>query len=79
MCVCVFVRFPLLGLDKRKAKVAGWGRRFTSGKYTTDNGLSNCMTTEEGPVDSRFEYCNTKKVNISYIGKFIKTFLKYRK
>ena len=57
-------------MDKEAAKIAGWGRRFTFGKHpdgsvgSVDNPtvLSSCMTSEKGPLDTRFEHCDTTKV-----------------
>jgi hypothetical protein len=43
----------------------GTGQR--PGTYTNPTNKSSCMTTEEGPVDSRFEYCDTQKVILSQL------------
>ena len=58
-------------------KTAGYGLQFTfgnhdskgarPGSYEDPTKKSSCMTTEEGPVDSRFEYCDTQKVNLSQL------------
>ena len=62
-------------LHQKKVHTAGYGVQFDYGEhdptgdhpgtYTNPTKKSSCMTTEEGPVDSRFEYCDTQKVNLS--------------
>ena len=57
-------------MDKEAAKIAGWGFRFVSktlpdGSTGTVNNpavLSSCMTSEKGPLDTRFKHCDTTKV-----------------
>ena len=57
-------------MDKEAAKIAGWGRRFTFGKHPDGSigsvdkptALSSCMTSEKGPLDTRFKHCDTTKV-----------------
>ena len=57
-------------MDKEEAKIAGWGRRFTFGKHpdgsigsvANPTALSSCMTSEKGPLDTRFKHCDTTKV-----------------
>ena len=58
-------------LDGAAVEIGGYGRRFQWGNYL-DSGnsmvqgslfqptkYSTCMTTEEGPVDTRFTYCDS--------------------
>ena len=57
-------------MDNEPARIAGWGGRFTFGKHddgsmgTIDNptAFSSCMTSEKGPLDTRFKHCDTTKV-----------------
>ena len=58
-------------LDGAAVETGGYGRRFQWGNYLdTSNAMvqgsffqptkySTCMTTEEGPVDTRFKYCDS--------------------
>ena len=56
--------------DHRTGYIAGYGIKFAFGKHSdqsrgTENNpstYSSCMTSEKGPLDSRFKYCNTKQV-----------------
>ena len=58
------------GDNHRKAYIAGYGSKFVFGTHSDDSPgtennpstYSSCMTSEKGPLDSRFKYCNTKKV-----------------
>ena len=62
-------------LHQKKVYTAGYGVQFSfgdhdntgarPGTYKNPTKKSSCMTTEEGPVDSRFEYCDTQKVSLS--------------
>ena len=53
-----------------KGYIAGYGSKFVFGTRSdqspgTQNNpstYSSCMTSEKGPLNSRFKYCNTKKV-----------------
>ena len=57
-------------MDDVKAKIAGWGRRFTFGRHpdgsigsvANPTAISSCMTSEKGPLDTRFKHCDTTKV-----------------
>ena len=57
-------------MDKEAAKIAGWGKRFvfithpdgSSGSLDNPTVLSSCMTSEKGPLDTRFKHCDTTKV-----------------
>ena len=54
--------------------MAGYGTQFQfgyhdeeredPGTYYNPTKYSSCMTTEEGPPESRFEYCDTEKVTL---------------
>ena len=54
----------------RKGYTAGYGKKFAFGDHsdqspgTEDNPskYSSCMTSEKGPFDSRFKYCDTSQV-----------------
>ena len=62
------------GLDGTTVIIGGYGNRFQWGNYKYGNNeiikgsfasptkYSSCMTTEEGPVDTRFQYCDAKWV-----------------
>ena len=58
----------------QKGNIAGYGRQFVFGKHldqspgTEDDPsmYSSCMTSEKGPLDSRFKYCDTSKVPNDY-------------
>ena len=57
-------------INHRKGYIAGYGSKFVFGTRSdqspgTQNNpskYSSCMTSEKGPLNSRFKYCNTKKV-----------------
>ena len=58
-------------LDGSSVETVGYGRRFQWGNYLDSSNsmvqgslfeptkYSTCMTTEEGPVDTRFTYCDS--------------------
>ena len=61
-------------MDGTTVIIGGYGNRFQWGNYKDGNNeiikgsfesptkYSSCMTTEEGPVDTRFQYCDAKWV-----------------
>ena len=63
-------------MDGTTVTIGGYGKRFQWGNYKDGNNeiikgsfesptkYSSCMTTEEGPVDTRFQYCDAKWVEI---------------
>ena len=66
-------------LDRAAVEIGGYGRRFQWGNYLDSSNsmvqgslvqptkYSTCMTTEEGPVDTRFKYCDSTWVLIYLI------------
>ena len=62
------------GLDGTTVTIGGYGKRFQwrnykdgnneiiTGDFESPTKYSSCMTTEEGPVDTRFQYCDAKWV-----------------
>ena len=59
-------------MDQKIAHLAGWGTRHEfgydetgekQGNITHPTPKSSCMTSEKGPVNSRFEHCDTIKVH----------------
>ncbi len=68
----IFYHVSRTELDNKEVKTAGWGDRFQFGFHdveekkggTFDNPTtySSCMTTIESPINSRFQYCDTKDV-----------------
>ena len=58
-------------LDRKEAYAGGYGRKFTFGKHPDDtdgtennpSNYSSCMTSEKGPSNSWFKYCDTKQVS----------------
>ena len=61
-------------LDDTEGVIGGYGIKFAFGTHSdkslgTENNpskYSSCMTSEKGPVDSRFKYCDTSKVSNNY-------------
>ena len=70
------------GLDGTAVIIGGYGNRFQWGNYKDGNNeiikgsfesptkYSSCMTTEEGPVDTRFQYCDAKWVEFHIVQNF---------
>ena len=60
--------------NHQKGIIAGYGSQFVFGRHSDQSPgteddpsiYSSCMTSEKGPVDSRFKYCDTSQVPNDY-------------
>ena len=52
-------------VEQLEVEAVGWGALYSEGRVTTETGdqmdISSCMTSETGPLDSRFSPCKLEQ------------------